>query len=67
MGITDYISFGTITDPNDPTVTGPVPYRTIVVILTFFIHLTLSLSTHYLFTREVIPLKYDFLGCFRET
>ena len=68
LGIPVGISFGTIygdceTYPNDCS--GPVPYRTFVMLISLICHFLISTLTHYLFVEEKISQKYDFFGCYR--
>jgi len=68
LGIPVGISFGTIygdceTYPDDCS--GPVPYRTFVMLISLICHFLISTLTHYLFVEEKISQKYDFFGCFR--
>lgn len=46
-------------------VTGPVPFRTFVMLISLACHLGISTLTDYLFTEEKVNLKFDFFGCFR--
>lgn len=65
------ISFGTIAsqyhfnDDGTP-MTGDVPYRTFVMLISLACHVAVSSLTHYIFVEEKVPLKYDFLKCFEE-
>ena len=73
MGIPATISFGTIygeagscpteADP-DHACEGPVPFRTIVTAIGILVHLSVSSLTHFLFTREAVPLDLDVLECY---
>ena len=53
-----------IGDDGNP-ITGDVPYRTIVMLITLISHVCISSLTHYLFVEEKIPLQYDFFGCYQ--
>lgn len=64
------ISFGTITssvhvDANGKFETGPVPFRTIVMLISLTSHILISSLTHYLFVEEKIPREFDIFKCFR--
>jgi hypothetical protein len=68
LGIPVGISFGTIygdCDNNPEDCSGPVPYRTIVMLISLICHFLISTLTHYLFVEEKIPQKYDFFGCYK--
>ena len=41
------------------------PFRTLAMIVTFVTIIVVSSVTKYLFEREIIPLKYDFLNVFK--
>ena len=60
------ISFGEIhcTSSPDCTDTGPVPFRTIVMLLSLILHVLLSSITHHLFTNDKLDIKYDFFHCY---
>ena len=51
-----------VTGCDDP---GPVPYRTIVMLISLICHIAISTLTHYLFVEEKIPHKYDVLDCYK--
>ena len=62
------ISFGYLygeghTDENP--ITGPLPYRTFVMLISLACHVGISTLTDYLFTEEKLKLKWDFFSCFR--
>lgn len=61
--------FGTLygegLDTEGNPVTGPVPFRTFVMLISLACHLGISTLTDYLFTEEKVNLKFDFFGCFR--
>ena len=42
------------------------PFRTLSMIVSFITIIVVSYSVEYLFEREIIPLKYDFLNCFKK-
>ena len=42
------------------------PFRTLAMCISFATIVVVSYSLKYLFEKEIIPLKYDFLYCFRE-
>merc|ERR1719270_2098442 len=75
LGLPASISFGVIEgvnddgtpllDDNGTLVTGPVPYRTFVMLISLACHVAVSTLTDYLFVEEKIPLKNDFFNCFR--
>lgn len=74
MKLPPVISFGKIygepgscPEEDDPlhACQGDVPYRTIVAAIGILVHLIVSSATHQLFTREVMPLKNDILGCYK--
>jgi len=58
------ISFGEITNP-ETNETGPVPYRTFVMLISLACHVLVSTLTHYLFVEEKIPQKFDFFRCYQ--
>ena len=60
------ISFGEIQDPSGSGETGPVPFRTIVMLIALISQVIISLLAHYLFTKEKMDLKFDFFGCFKQ-
>jgi len=64
------ISFGVITnqecvDAGLEECTGPVPYRTIVMLISLAFHVAISTLTDYLFVEEKISQKYDILNCYQ--
>jgi len=64
------ISFGVITnqecvDAGLEGCTGPVPYRTIVMLISLAFHVAISTLTDYLFVEEKISQKYDILNCYQ--
>jgi len=58
------ISFGKI---KTETGEGPVPYRTIVMLISLSVHVLVSTLTHYLFVEEKVSSKYDFFKCFKKS
>lgn len=62
FGLEAAISFGHISTESG---TGPVPYRTIVMLISLFCHVAVSTLTHYLFVEEKIPQKFDFFQCYQ--
>ena len=42
------------------------PFRTLAMIVSFVTIIVVSYSLKFLFEREIVPLKYDFLHCFRK-
>ena len=42
------------------------PFRTLAMIVSFTTIVIVSYSLKYLFEKEMIPLKYDFLHCFKK-
>ena len=58
------ISFGEIYGENEGEV-GPVPFRTIVMLLSIVLMAGLSWATDYAFTKGGLSLEYDFLNCFK--
>ena len=42
------------------------PFRTLAMIVSFTTIVVVSYSLKYLFEKEMIPLKYDFLHCFKK-
>lgn len=69
MGLNPVISFGTITSAtefeNGVALTGPVPYRTFVMLITLAVHVAVSSFFHYIFMEEKVSLKFDILKCYR--
>ncbi len=68
LGIPETISFGTIVgdEPDSAGVypEGPVPFRTIVMLIALFTHVIISSVTNKLFTDQIVSLDYDFMHCF---
>ena len=42
------------------------PFRTLAMVISFVTIIAVSYSLKYLFEKEIIPLKYDFLHCFKD-
>jgi len=63
------ISFGLLYGEADAVTgvvpTGPLPYRTFVMLISLACHVAMSTLTDYLFVEEKLNLKYDFFSCFR--
>ena len=70
LGLDSIISFGKITSETEigedgKYLTGEVPYRTFVMLITLAVHVLVSTVTHHLFMEEKVPLKCDVLKCYR--
>merc|ERR1719187_2759067 len=65
LGLAATFSFGELV--NDVTnETGPVPFRTYVMLISLASHVLVSGVTHLLFTKQWIGLRFDFLGCYKK-
>lgn len=68
LGLKPTISFGTITSAtmNDDGIypEGPVPFRTIVMLISLIAHVLVTSVTHHIFTVKKARLKFDILGCY---
>lgn len=64
LEIKPLISFGTIYGENEGE-EGPVPFRTIVMLISLLVHVWLSYGTHWLFTNKPEYLYLDILGCYK--
>jgi len=69
LGLPPTFSFGQITaacpDSPDRMCSGDLPFRTFVMLIGLATHLLVSGGTHLLFTRGILPLRLDFLNCYR--
>jgi len=72
MGIPAAIEFGKIyaacpTDENpDKICEGAMPFRLFVTIIGALVHVIISYSAYFIFTRRKVGLKHDFFGAFKE-
>ena len=62
LGLKETISFGTYTVDGE---SGALPFRLFVMLITLVVHIIVSTVTHHIFVEEKIPLKLDFLKCYR--
>lgn len=62
LNIPSLITFGEICVEGE---CGPVPFRTIVMLIALISHLAVSLLTDYLFTNHILGLNFDFFGCYK--
>jgi len=65
LGLVATFSFGELV--NDVTnETGPVPFRTYVMLISLASHILVSGVTHLLFTKQWVDLRFDFFGCYKK-
>ena len=68
MSIPQAISFGSVVgdeiDDSGNFVSGPVPFRTIVMLISLFSHLLISSLTNFLFMSKKIRMDLDILNVF---
>jgi len=64
LKLPEVITFGEICTESG---CGPVPYRTIVMLIALISHLLVSYTTHHIFTNRKVDLKFDFLKCYVHT
>ena len=68
LSIPETINFGSIvTDEKDESgifLSGPVPFRTIVMLISLLTHLIFSSLSNHLFKAKKISLRFDFFDVF---
>ena len=52
-------------DENGDPLSGPLPFRTFVMLISLSCHVAMSTLANYIFVEEKIPRKFDFFKCFR--